>query len=111
MKELRDNADPDIVIMLVGNKMDLQHLRAISSSDSVDFAKRNKLTFIETSALDSSHVEEAFKSLLSDIFHSMNKRSVNLSKQGTVGNGPVISGQTLIVDNPHKNTTTKCCNT
>ena len=33
LKELRDHADNNIVIMLVGNKSDLRHLRAVSSEE------------------------------------------------------------------------------
>jgi GTPase SAR1 family protein len=38
LKELRDHADANIVIMLVGNKCDLQHLRAVSTEDAKEFA-------------------------------------------------------------------------
>lgn len=34
LKELRDHADANIVIMLVGNKSDLRHLRAVHTEDS-----------------------------------------------------------------------------
>ncbi len=99
MKELRDHADPNIVIMMVGNKKDLDRLRAITTKDAGEYAKTNNLTFIETSALDSSNVEDAFKGLLTDIFHSMNKRQIQGNLARAVGNGgPVVSGQTLVVD-------------
>lgn len=100
LKELRDHADPNIVIMMVGNKKDLDRLRAITTKDAEDYAKTNTLKFIETSALDSSNVEEAFKGLLTEIFHSMNKRQVQGNNLGrAIGNsGPVVSGQTLVVD-------------
>lgn len=29
LKEVRENADKDIVIMVIGNKTDLKHLRAV----------------------------------------------------------------------------------
>jgi Ras-related protein Rab-11A len=38
LKELRDHADSDIVIMLVGNKSDLKHLRAVTTDESKAFA-------------------------------------------------------------------------
>lgn len=34
MKELRDHADQNIVIMLVGNKSDLRHLRAVPTDEA-----------------------------------------------------------------------------
>ncbi|XP_061634825.1 ras-related protein Rab-11B-like isoform X1 [Phyllopteryx taeniolatus] len=64
LKELRDHADNNIVIMLVGNKSDLRHLRAVPTDEARAFAEKNTLSFIETSALDSTNVEEAFKDIL-----------------------------------------------
>ncbi len=34
LKELRDHADSNIVIMLVGNKSDLRHLRSVQTDDA-----------------------------------------------------------------------------
>lgn len=86
--------------MLVGNKKDLSHLRAVISSEADDYARINKLSFIETSALDSSNVEEAFKKLLTDIYNSMTKRQMqaNLSSGAGVPGARPATGQTLVVD-------------
>lgn len=84
LKELRDHADSNIVIMLVGNKSDLKHLRAVPTEEAKAFsceyyvvishvvgltylvacAAENGLSFIETSALDASNVEAAFQNIL-----------------------------------------------
>lgn len=64
LRELRDHADQNIVIMLVGNKSDLRHLRAVPTDEAKNFAERNGLSFIETSALDSTNVETAFQNIL-----------------------------------------------
>jgi GTPase SAR1 family protein len=70
LRELRDHADQNIVIMLVGNKSDLRHLRAVPTEEAKAFAERNTLSFIETSALDSTNVETAFQNILTGIIHS-----------------------------------------
>ena len=64
LKELRDHADHNIVIMLVGNKSDLRHLRAVPTDDAKGYAEQRALSFIETSALDSTNVEQAFQTIL-----------------------------------------------
>lgn len=77
LKELRDHADSNIVIMLVGNKSDLRHLRAVPTDEAKAFAgtpppkvplsdcvAENGLSFIETSALDASNVELSFQNIL-----------------------------------------------
>lgn len=73
LQELRENADRNIVIMLVGNKSDLRHLREVPTEEAKEFAEKNKLSFIETSALDSSNVELAFQNILTEIYHIMSR--------------------------------------
>lgn len=43
LKELRDHADQNIVIMLVGNKSDLRHLRAVPTDEARAFAGKSSL--------------------------------------------------------------------
>lgn len=78
LRELRDHADQNIVIMLVGNKSDLRHLRAVPTDEAKTFAERNGLSFIETSALDSTNVETAFQNILTGSFGTIGCRDVNL---------------------------------
>ena len=68
LSELKDNADPKIVIMIIGNKADLSQTREIEESTAKEFCQNQKLFFFETSALDGTNVENAFKSLLIEIY-------------------------------------------
>ncbi|TRM59811.1 ras family-domain-containing protein [Schizophyllum amplum] len=79
LKELRDHADSNIVIMLVGNKSDLKHLRAVPTDESRAFAAENGLSFIETSALDASNVDSAFETNLTDIYRIVSSRTLESS--------------------------------
>jgi len=81
LNELRDHADSSIVIMLVGNKSDLRHLRAVSTEVAASFAEKNSLSFIETSALDSTNVETAFQKILTEIYQSMNRKNLSGDKE------------------------------
>ncbi|SCV72765.1 BQ2448_4302 [Microbotryum intermedium] len=76
LKELRDHADAQISIMLVGNKSDLRHLRAVPSEEAKAFSQENGLTFIETSALDASNVETAFEQILTDIYRIVSSKQL-----------------------------------
>ncbi|KAL1311070.1 hypothetical protein AAFC00_001279 [Neodothiora populina] len=75
LKELRDHADSNIVIMLVGNKSDLRHLRAVPTEEAKQFASENNLSFIETSALDASNVELAFQNILTEIYRIVSSKA------------------------------------
>jgi Ras-related protein Rab-11A len=76
LKELRDHADNNIVIMLVGNKTDQRHLRAVPTEDATKFASENGLSFIETSALEATNVDLAFQNILSSIYQIVSSKSL-----------------------------------
>jgi small GTP-binding protein len=78
LKELRDHAEPSIVVMLVGNKSDLRHRRTVPTEEAMAFAENNSLAFIETSALDASGVDEAFRQILTGLLLSLISASPSL---------------------------------
>eukprot|EP00927_Polykrikos_kofoidii_P050691 TRINITY_DN44584_c0_g1_i1.p1 TRINITY_DN44584_c0_g1~~TRINITY_DN44584_c0_g1_i1.p1 ORF type:complete len:212 (-),score=37.50 TRINITY_DN44584_c0_g1_i1:64-699(-) len=82
LQELRDHADANIVIMLVGNKGDLRHLRAVEQDEALAFSEKHGLACIETSALEATNVETAFMRLLSEIYTLMSSRQVPESDPG-----------------------------
>ncbi|MED6207781.1 Ras- protein RABA1f [Stylosanthes scabra] len=95
LKELRDHTDANIIVMLVGNKADLRHLRAVSTEDAAAFAERENIFFIETSALESMNVDNAFSEVLTQIYRLMTRKALE------AGNDPVglPQGQTINVGN------------
>ncbi|KAL5230013.1 hypothetical protein ABZP36_028789 [Zizania latifolia] len=98
LKELRDHADANIGIMLIGNKTDLKHLRAVAADDARSFAEAEGLSYIETSALEATNVEEAFQLILGDIYRSVSKKSVASDEQAGAGAAGVVrEGKTINV--------------
>lgn len=93
LKELRDHADSNIVIMLIGNKTDLKHLRAVATEDAQSFAEKEGLALIETSALEATNVEKAFQTILSEIYRIISKKSLASGEQApaSLGGGQTIS--------------------
>ncbi|KAJ8581009.1 GTPase [Rhizopogon salebrosus TDB-379] len=107
LKELRDHADSNIVIMLVGNKSDLKHLRAVPTEEARSFAAENELSFIETSALDASNVESAFQTILTDIYRIVSTKSLEQSADPIkVPNSDTIP---VAIDSSTPATGSKCC--
>ncbi|KAG5970081.1 Ras- protein Rab-11B [Claviceps cyperi] len=109
LKELRDHADANIVIMLVGNKSDLRHLRAVPTEEAKAFASENHLSFIETSALDASNVELAFQNILTEIYRIVSSKALESGDgaQATIGAGTNISLSKPADDEASKSG--KCC--
>lgn len=77
LKELRDHTDSNIVVMLVGNKADLRHLRAVTTEDAKSFAERENTFFMETSALESLNVDNAFTEVLTQIYGVVSRKALD----------------------------------
>ncbi|XP_039018152.1 ras-related protein RABA2a-like [Hibiscus syriacus] len=106
LKELRDHADSNIVIMLIGNKTDLKHLRAVATEDGQSFAEKEGLSFIETSALEATNVEKAFQTILSEIYRITSKKSLS-SDEPTPAS--IKEGKTIDVGTSDVNAKKACC--
>ncbi|TYJ44613.1 hypothetical protein E1A91_A03G237600v1 [Gossypium mustelinum] len=106
LKELRDHADSNIVIMLIGNKTDLKHLVAVSTEDGQSYAEKEGLSFIETSALEAINVEKAFQTILSEIYRIMSKKSLSSDDPAPAS---IKEGKTIAVGAPDANTKKACC--
>ncbi|KAF7495710.1 Ras-related protein Rab-11A [Sarcoptes scabiei] len=108
LKELRDHADQNIVIMLVGNKSDLRHLRAVPTDEARAFAERNNLSFIETSALDSTNVEAAFQQILTEIYRIVSQKQIRNDNADDASSPDNISPVTILpTDNSERKK--NCC--
>jgi len=113
LKELRDHADQNIVIMLVGNKKDLRHMRQVQTDEAKEFCKQHKLFFIETSALADSNVTTAFETILKEIYRLISRKSVT-SDPTAASSGPSGLTQPIVItgdDNTPKDEprASRCC--
>lgn len=108
LSELKDHADTNIVVMLVGNKCDLMDQRQVSVEEATTVARRLGVSFLETSALDATNVDESFRQVLEEI-HS---RSATNAPKGPIIEDPVSNQASDNIDlRPSKKTSksSKCC--
>lgn len=96
LKELRDHTDPNMVVMLIGNKSDLRHLVAVPTKDGKQFAEEQGLYFMETSALEATNVGAAFTEVLTQIYRVMSRRVVEAG-EGMSSFAAPTKGQTINV--------------
>jgi small GTP-binding protein len=117
LKELRDHADQNIVIMLVGNKKDLRHMRQVTTEEAKAFCEQHSLFFIETSALSDNNVTRAFETILKEIYRLVSQRTVQSDTPTKAAPG---QGDNIVIDeanvNPQANTKSQgrfanCCKT
>jgi len=72
LQELQTHVHPQTVIMLIGNKCDLDHARVVKKEVAQKFAEEKRLLFLETSALDTTNVDKAFEWLVHEIYKTVN---------------------------------------
>lgn len=79
--EVRKHSPEDIVIMVVGNKLDLvkeeENLRRVTRQEGQDFATENELLFTEASAKSAENVNNLFVSLGKEIIKRELKSRTN----------------------------------
>jgi Rab family protein len=71
--ELIDYGDKDVVPIIIGNKSDLNQLRAIQTETALDKALSLGVPLIETSAYNSFNIDVAFKKLINGIIYLIKK--------------------------------------
>ncbi|KAJ6804224.1 putative ras-related protein RGP1 [Iris pallida] len=112
LDELRGHADKNIVIMLIGNKSDLGTLRAVPIEDAKEFAERENLFFLETSALESTNVESAFQTVLTEIYRIVSKKALVANDEAeSGGSSSLLKGTKIVVpgQEPPASSKSACC--
>jgi len=81
LEDARQHANPNITIMLIGNKSDLESRRVVSREEGQRFAQENGLVFLETSAKTAMNVEEAFNDTARDILKKIDEGVINVTNE------------------------------
>ncbi|KAI1418204.1 GTP-binding protein rab2 [Hypoxylon sp. FL1857] len=128
LNDLRAIADPDIVVILVGNKLDqaqasasaaddnpdapAPNKREVTRQEAEDWARRNGvLQYVETSAKSGENVEEAFMRVAERIFENINagKYDLNDRRSGVKGPGPGGAKQVKLSGDTNRGAVGGCC--
>ena len=105
--DLRTNGDKDILIILIGNKSDLNSKREVSKDEAETKAEQYNIAFLETSAKNGDNIDKAFSELVEQVYNA-NKTSIEKNDVKVEGNNEDgISLQKDDVDEQKKNK--GCC--
>ncbi|GFO30185.1 ras-related protein rab-4b [Plakobranchus ocellatus] len=83
LTDARTLASPNIVIVLVGNKKDLEAEREVTFMEASRFAQENELMFLETSALTGENVEETFLKCARSILTKIESGELDPERMGS----------------------------
>ena len=93
MEEVKEHAEPDIVIMLVGNKLDIcekqPYERKVSYEKAMDFAREYNLLFMETSAYTDINVRDVFELLVQEIYNVKSREDLT-AKRSQAGKNIIV---------------------
>ena len=73
----KNNGDENINIILVGNKIDLENDRDVTTEEGEKKAILNKASFIETSAKNGNNIEKAFNLMIENVYENFKKENEN----------------------------------
>mmetsp|Transcript_91233 Transcript_91233/g.142435 ORF Transcript_91233/g.142435 Transcript_91233/m.142435 type:complete len:216 (+) Transcript_91233:98-745(+) len=98
LEELRQNAEPNIVIMLVGNKVDLVEKepshRQVQFDSAAEWARTHSLIFSEASAVTSYNVKHVFEHLMQEVYNQQSKDKTDEEERGI----QILPGQHVPLD-------------
>ena len=103
-EEAKSHAKQDSVVTLVGNKIDMKHLRTVERTEAQKYAEQQQLSFIETSASESTNVELAFESIIQEMYHATLFKEDPISNN-TLDQKPTITPKDIKTKVPQS----KCC--
>jgi Ras-related protein Rab-5C len=103
VKELQRQANPNIVIALVGNKLDLASAREVSIGEASAYAQECNLLFLEASAKTGENVVDCFTNIGTRSLFILAKKipleNLVASRTRTGLNNPTTSAQGLDLNN------------
>ncbi|KAL4445986.1 hypothetical protein ABPG74_010978 [Tetrahymena malaccensis] len=72
LQEIEQHASKNIKMILIGNKSDLTVERIVKQEEAVNFSKTSNLAYMETSALNNQNIDQAFETLVREIYSEIN---------------------------------------
>jgi len=71
LESIYQHADPNIVKVLVGNKIDLEEERKVRTEDAMALAEQHKMMYFETSAKLNRNIDELMQHLMENVYNKM----------------------------------------
>ena len=92
LHDCKELAPRTVILVLIGNKTDLEDQRVVARERGENLAKENNMIFFETSALNGNGIEEAFKKSIEVVDQKIRSGYYNLSESSKQGIKKIVSG-------------------
>ena len=81
MNEINEKVKGSLKMMIIGNKSDLNDERKVDIENALEKAKLLNIPFMETSALDSTNIQNAFENILREMYKDFQNEKENIKKE------------------------------
>ena len=114
IEDCKSQSSKSILIILIGNKSDLNDIREVTYDEGAQFAKSNNMIFLETSAKTGDNIEEIFDKSVRKIDQNIIDNKYDLENEscgirvGEKRNSFSLKGDN-IVNSKKKKKKKKCC--
>lgn len=78
--EIKKHASDNVIIYIVGNKIDCKNRREINIKEATDFATKIDAVYMEITVKNIEMTEKLFKNITTDIFHKSNITQLSENK-------------------------------
>ncbi|VDD79908.1 unnamed protein product [Mesocestoides corti] len=112
LEDAKQNSSSNMVIMLIGNKSDLESRRSVRKEEGEAFAREHGLIFLETSAKTAANVEEAFIETARSIYEKIQEGVLDLNNEANgikIGPSNYPSGISSSGSNAPRGSSSGCC--
>ena len=113
IEDCKSQSPSTILMVLVGNKIDLDSSRAVSTEEGEDFANMNGMPFFETSAKSGENIDSIFTNTATEICHKIEEGCYDVTndscgiKVGISDGRKTVSG--MMTNVIQKDEGKKCC--
>jgi len=110
LRELRTHSNPDAKVFLIGNKVDLEKEREITTEQGENYSKQNKIDFfMEASAKTGVNTQNIFLKAAEILFDNYNKYHNDKKENGNEGNDNKEEKKRILMEAPKNSTKGGCC--
>ena len=111
MQDIDKFAKTGVMRILVGNKCDLEHQRAVTKDQGNEMALKYGIKYIETSAKDTINIEELFVNTAKTLMNKQQSNKTGINNNGTNSYGIDLAnnGNNNNNENKNGNQNSGCC--
>ena len=112
LNDIKTQSSPDIKIILIGNKVDLEDKRQVTKAEGEDFCKSHDLNFFcETSAKTGFNAENLFIEAGKILYKEHIKTKDNITRPGSLASTPYVNGMSspVLIDEEEERPSKKGC--